>query len=284
MEIKMKKLFIGILSLTICLMCIPMSTYANIDYPFSVKEGVSKLNDIFKELHDNGDITWFYKLPDEPEVVDDKNHDYLYIPIGNPRLIITFRENENTNHITEVRYSGGWEATTEFMTAVYSVGVLLADPTLSYEQAVNTMSQVLSKESGRYDSGNLEYVFEDGYKLTVAILTEPTEGSDNGSSIQENVTMGEAQALKKAQQYLAISAFSYEGLIEQLIYDKFSEDEAKYAADRCGADWLEQAITKAETYLKISSFSRDGLMDQLQYDGFSYTEAYYAVLSLGYKF
>ena len=49
-------------------------------------------------------------------------------------------------------------------------------------------------------------------------------------------------ALKSADSYLRYSAFSHDGLINQLEYEGYSTEEATYAADNCGADWDEQAL------------------------------------------
>ena len=45
------------------------------------------------------------------------------------------------------------------------------------------------------------------------------------------------------------------GLIEQLEYDDFSEDDATFAVDSITVDWNEQAAKKAQTYLDIQGFS-----------------------------
>lgn len=73
------------------------------------------------------------------------------------------------------------------------------------------------------------------------------------------------------------SAFSYDGLIGQLEFDKFTTEQATYAVKNCGTDWNEQAVKKAKSYLDISGFSRDGLIDQLVFDGFSQEQAVYGV-------
>lgn len=279
----MKKIFISAALEALVLIVSPLSVYANLDFPFTVEEGASSLNDIFEEQYDEGNISELYTIPEEPNTVAPDSHQYLYVAKSDGgTLMIGFKANGDTNHVVEIIVSGGWNASSEFMSEVYPAGVLLADSTMTYEDASDVVAQVLEKESGRYDSGNLEYVIEDGYKLSLYCLEEPAINSDGNTEIQEKVTMGESQALKKAQEYLEVSAFSYDGLVEQLMYDQFSEDEAKYAADKCGADWHEQAIAKAKEYLELSSFSAKGLMEQLQYDGFTYIEAYMAVLSLGY--
>lgn len=95
------------------------------------------------------------------------------------------------------------------------------------------------------------------------------------SNSSSTVTSGQRNALKSAESYLRFSAFSYTGLIEQLEYEGFSNEDATYAADHCGADWKEQAVKCAESYLKYSSFSKSGLIDQLEYEGFTHEQAEY---------
>ena len=77
-------------------------------------------------------------------------------------------------------------------------------------------------------------------------------------------------------------AFSYSGLIEQLKYEGYSDSEAKYAADHCGADWKEQAVKAAKQYLDIMSFSRQSLIEQLEFEGYTYDQASYAATQNGY--
>ena len=73
--------------------------------------------------------------------------------------------------------------------------------------------------------------------------------------------MGEQNALKKANSYLDYTAFSYEGLIDQLEYEGFTSEEEKFGADNCGTDWYEQAVKKAKSYLDHTSFSKSGLIE-----------------------
>ena len=94
--------------------------------------------------------------------------------------------------------------------------------------------------------------------------------------------MGESNALESAKQYLSIMSFSYSGLIEQLEYEGYSNSEATYAADNCGANWYEQAVLSAKEYLDVMSFSRQGLIEQLEYEGFTYDQAVYDVEQCGY--
>lgn len=93
----------------------------------------------------------------------------------------------------------------------------------------------------------------------------------------DKITISQSNALKSAKSYLEYSSFSYNGLIEQLEYEKYSHEDAVYAADNCGADWNEQAAKSAESYLAYSFFSRDSLIEQLEYEGFTHEQAVYGV-------
>lgn len=76
--------------------------------------------------------------------------------------------------------------------------------------------------------------------------------------------------------------FSYNGIIKQLEYEKYSHEDAVYAADNCEADWKEQAVKSAKNYLEIMAFSKDGLIKQLEYEGYTHEEAVYGAEQNGY--
>ena len=95
-------------------------------------------------------------------------------------------------------------------------------------------------------------------------------------------TAGERNARRSAEAYLEYSSFSRQGLIDQLLYEEFSQADAEYGVDALGADWNEQAALSAEAYLEYSAFSRQGLIDQLIYEGFSQAEAEYGVSQNGF--
>ncbi len=101
-------------------------------------------------------------------------------------------------------------------------------------------------------------------------------------SLGKEPTLGERNALAKANDYLDFSAFSYTGLIDQLEYEGFTKEEATYGADNCGADWNEQAAKKAQQYMDYSSFSKSRLIDQLEYEGFTAEQAQYGAAAVGY--
>ncbi|MHB1136470.1 MAG: Ltp family lipoprotein [Coriobacteriia bacterium] len=96
------------------------------------------------------------------------------------------------------------------------------------------------------------------------------------------LTMGQQQAVGKGEDYLGFAAFSRQGLIDQLVYEGFSEADATFAVDYIAPDWNEQAAQKAQDYIDMSSFSRQGLIDQLVYEGFTAPQAEYGVTAVGY--
>lgn len=98
---------------------------------------------------------------------------------------------------------------------------------------------------------------------------------------KESATAAETNALEMAKRYLDVMPFSYSGLIDQLQYEGFTEQEATYGADNCAADWNAQAALAAQNYLDIMPFSRDGLIDQLTHDGYTAEQAAYGVDSVG---
>lgn len=104
----------------------------------------------------------------------------------------------------------------------------------------------------------------------------------SGMKNSDSLSLGKQNALQKAYQYLEYGAFSYAGLVDQLEFEDFSNSEAIYAADNCGADWNEQAALKAQQYLEYSTFSRSELIDQLEFEGFTHSQAVYGAAENGY--
>ncbi len=114
------------------------------------------------------------------------------------------------------------------------------------------------------------------------VIEELVQESEKPANTEPAMTMGQKNALQTAGQYLDYSAFSYKGLVEQLEFEGYSNADAVWAVDRCGADWNEQAAKSAKSYLEYSSFSRQGLIDQLVFEGFSVEQASYGVSAVGY--
>ncbi|MFC0680258.1 Ltp family lipoprotein [Lysobacter korlensis] len=111
-----------------------------------------------------------------------------------------------------------------------------------------------------------------------------TEGSTVTLTVEEKpeLTLGQQNAVGKAEQYLSFTDFSRTGLIEQLEFEGFSTEEATFAVDYLDPDWNAQAAGKAESYLEFTSFSRQGLIDQLVFDGFTPEQADFGADAVGY--
>lgn len=136
------------------------------------------------------------------------------------------------------------------------------------------------KESASTATSGSSTLSNDGTSSQTA--NSDTSNSSNASKPIVKETMGQKNALASAKAYLNYAAFSYQGLIEQLEYEKFPREDAIYGADNCGANWKEQAAKSAKAYLEYTSFSRDGLIEQLEYEGFTYEQAVYGVEQNGY--
>lgn len=89
------------------------------------------------------------------------------------------------------------------------------------------------------------------------------------------LTRAQQNARDSAQSYLAYTAFSRSGLIDQLVFEDYSRADATIAVDSLRVDWREQAYKSAKSYLDYSSFSLNGLIEQLEYEGFSSADATY---------
>ena len=96
-------------------------------------------------------------------------------------------------------------------------------------------------------------------------------------------TVSQKNAVAKAKSYLkSVGGFSYKRLYEQLQYESFSDDDAAYGVDECGADWMKQAEQSAASYMKhVGGFSRSGLIRQLEYEGFTSEQASHGADSVG---
>ncbi len=127
------------------------------------------------------------------------------------------------------------------------------------------------------------------FVLTLCACSETSTGDSSalGSNVSEtqsvsNMTVGQENALKKAKSYLDTMAFSKSGLVKQLEFEGFSNEDATFAVENCGADWKEQAAKKAKSYMDLMAFSKDGLIEQLEFEGFTTEEAEHGAASVGY--
>lgn len=93
------------------------------------------------------------------------------------------------------------------------------------------------------------------------------------SADKSKITKGQEQALRQAETYLNTMPFSKKGLVKQLKFEKFSTEDAEWAADNVKTDWDEQAVKAAVQYLDTMAFSEADLAAQLVHDGFTKKQA-----------
>ena len=112
-------------------------------------------------------------------------------------------------------------------------------------------------------------------KTTLLPTAEPKKES------KPSLTLEQENALEEAESYLKYSDFSREGLIDQLLYEGYSEETSQWAADTVDVDWMAEALDCAESYIRYSGFSYTGLLDQLDYEGFTPEQAAYGADNCG---
>ena len=100
---------------------------------------------------------------------------------------------------------------------------------------------------------------------------------NNGRNTVDTATLGQKNALQKAEEYLKYLALSKQGLIGQLEYEGFEEADISYAMNNLNVDWKEQCYEKAKSYLKQSAFSKQALIEQLEFEEFEAADISYAM-------
>ena len=156
----------------------------------------------------------------------------------------------------------------------------------AYTGKVITQSISLSYNN-KILKNKIDYIvtYKNNTKVGTATITISGKGNFTGTLKKTFKIYKETRkekALKSAKLYIASIDISYQGLIDQLVSDKFTADEAKYAADNCGANWKQEAVDCAKSYLKSIVLSYQGMIDQLKYEKFTDEQAKYGADNCGY--
>ena len=96
--------------------------------------------------------------------------------------------------------------------------------------------------------------------------TAPAPSTPSAKSAPQPLTGPQKNAVRAAQSYLSISAFSRDGLIEQLSSQAgngFNVNDATKAVDSLNVDWNQEAVKSAKQYLQMMGFSCNSLVQQL---------------------
>lgn len=108
---------------------------------------------------------------------------------------------------------------------------------------------------------------------------EAPSGGGSVAAVEQGprLTGPQKNAVRSARQYLSITGFSRDGLIQQLSSsagDGYDIADATAAVDSLNVDWNENAAKSAEHYLSMTGFSCSGLVEQLSSSaGDKYTES-----------
>ena len=129
------------------------------------------------------------------------------------------------------------------------------------------------------DTSEFERLVNDTKKMTVDYPALDAEREAEAATQTPSLRRDDKDAaLEDAYGYLRLDVpLSYEGLIDQLVYEGYSESTATYAADNCGADWYAQAVKAAQFTKDLhgSDLDYDTLVYFLEIDGFTDDQAVY---------
>ena len=145
---------------------------------------------------------------------------------------------------------------------------------LSLLCACGSGSSSVSKES---DDKNLDAQKQEDQPVNE---TDDLEKAEESSALPQWTT-AQKNVMASAKSYLSYTGFSYSGLIEQLEFEKYSHEDAVWAADNCNADWNEEALESAKSYIDYSGFSYNGIVEQLEFEGFTSEQAIYGADNCG---
>nr|DAH40408.1 MAG TPA: zinc-ribbon domain protein [Caudoviricetes sp.] len=146
---------------------------------------------------------------------------------------------------------------------------------------LKTQLGLLELPLGGDDTSEFERLVNDTKKMTVDYPALDAEREAETATQTPSLRRDDKDAaLEDAHGYLSLDrvSLSYETLINQLVYEGYSESTATYAADNCGADWYAQAV-KAAQFIKEdlhgSDLDYDDLVFFLEIDGFTEDQAIY---------
>ncbi len=147
---------------------------------------------------------------------------------------------------------------------------------------INGETAVYSEMKKDRDLSKIDKTFTEPKPTQSPAPTAAPKGNSS-TNTNGNESAAEKNAVRSAKSYLNVMGFSREGLINQLVtFDKFTQEQATYGVDHCGADWNEQAKKSAKNYLSVMGFSRDGLINQLEtFDNYTHDQAVYGADNSG---
>lgn len=120
------------------------------------------------------------------------------------------------------------------------------------------------------DNGNYYTApkISDGKPEQTQVKPEQTQVKNEEAILEKpkGLTGPQKNAVRSAKQYISMTGFSRNGLIEQLSSeygDDYEVADATVAVDSLNINWNEQAVKSAKQYLSMTGFSCNGLVEQL---------------------
>ena len=119
------------------------------------------------------------------------------------------------------------------------------------------------------------------------VIVQVSKTADMKAAAEEaakpHYSVSQQSAIDSTNSYMStIGGFSRQGLIDQLVFGKFSVEDATFAADNGGYDWNASAAQSAKSYMDtIGGFSRGSLIDQLLFVKFTQAQAEFGATSVG---
>lgn len=114
---------------------------------------------------------------------------------------------------------------------------------------------------------------------TETVTVSPTPAPKASEPI--STTVSRENALRSAENYVDTIPLSKKGLVKQLEFEGFSEEDSVWASENIVVDWNLQAVRTAKSYIESAPFSRKSLVKQLESEGFTNEEANHAATEVG---
>jgi predicted nucleic acid-binding Zn ribbon protein len=184
--------------------------------------------------------------------------------------------------ICEGYLNGQYDAETaeELLNEVLIPDTTGGDNLAMYIGIIQTNIHLRENPLGNRNDEDFQRIIEDIKNMMVDYPSLDAERGATNSAKPYADGRSKDDALAEAHIYLQIGTLSYDMLIDLLESNGYTSENAKYAADNCGADWYANALEAAlETLGRSStgnSISYDTLVFLLEAQGFTHDQAVYA--------
>lgn len=209
----------------------------------------------YEDETDSEDAFWaFVESSADSGIEAEEKADVLQIPNADAYRVKISIQNGNGEH-------KGWLEAVFTDEKVYIVFFLIQEDDLDarYDEMLSVLDSITIGDGGQAVDA------EEGETQAAPSATAPNAGA---------MTQSQEDALKEAGEFLDYNYYSYEGLIKILEYQGISHEDAVFAADNCGADWMEQAVLKARSYFEsLGHLYPFELISMLENRGFTHEEA-----------